>query len=178
MPAHEPQTIDRLKRGAARLLKAARAGDPAATARFAVFDNPPAEPQLKHALAVIAREAGFPGWAELKKTREGLDFSEFFARPGLGDTLNAWFSSHDEARAHQQAAGGVILPYRHQVFVTSTAILGRLGFEPDHPDWAAIGHDFVRPASSEAHARIAATLVRRFGPALRPGGKAGRHDAA
>lgn len=163
MLAHEPKTIDRLKRDAARLLKSARAGDPAAIARFAALDNPPAEPQLKHALAVIAREEGFAGWTELKTAREGMDFSEFFARPGLGDTLNAWFPTYDEAKAHQQAAGGVLLPYRHQVFVTSTAILGRLGFEDGHPDWTAIGHDFVRPASPDAHARITAALTRRFG---------------
>ena len=163
MPAHDDRTIDQFKRDAARLLKAARAGEPAATARFATLDNPPAEPQLKHALAVIAREEGFAGWAEMKQAREGLDFSEFFARPGLGDTLNAWFSTYDEAKAHQRAAGGVVLPYRHQVFVSSAAVLTRLGFEPDHPDWTAIDHDFVRPASAEAHARISAALTRRFG---------------
>ena len=162
MPVHDDDQLSRFKRDAARLLKAVRANDPAAQARFAVLDNPPAQPQLKHALAVVAREQGFAGWAEMKHEKEGLDFSEFFARPGLGDTLNAWFSTWDEARAHQAAAGGIILPYRHQVFVTSMAMLGRLGFEPDHPDWVAIGHDFVRPASADAHTRIAAALTRRF----------------
>lgn len=169
MLVHDAHPIDPFKRDAARLLKSARAGDAAALARFAVLDNPPPQPQLKHALAVIAREKGFPAWAELKSAHDkpGLDFSEFFARPGLGDTLNAWFSTYEEARAHQQAAGGVILPYRHQVFVSSLAMLGRLGFEPDHPDWVAIGHDFVRPASPAARARIAAALNRRFGREIR-----------
>lgn len=160
--AHDPKTVDQLKRDASRLLKAYRAGDPAAAARFAVLDNPPADLQFKHALAVIAREEGFTGWTELKQAREGLDFGEFFTRPGLGDTLNAWFSTYDDAKAHQGVAGGVVLPYRHQVFVSSTAILGRLGFEPDHPDWRAIGHDFVRPASPDAFARIKVALTRRF----------------
>ncbi|MEI9903603.1 MAG: hypothetical protein WDN06_06160 [Asticcacaulis sp.] len=154
--------VESFKRDAARLLKAQRAGDAAAQARFAALDHPPAEPQLKHALAVIARDEGFAGWAELKAAKQGVDFSEFFARPGLGDTLNAWFSTYDEAKAHQRAAGGVVLPYRHQVFVSSSAILGRLGFEPDHPDWQAIGHDFVRPGSPDAFARIKAALTRRF----------------
>ncbi len=160
--AHEPKSVDQFRRDAARLLKALRTGDAIARARFAALDNPPAEPQLKHALAVIAQEEGFSGWAELKQARDGMDFSEFFARPGLGDTLNAWFSTYDEAKAHQRAAGGVVLPYRHQVFVSSAAILSRLGFEPDHPDWQEIGLDFVRPASETAHARIKAALTRAF----------------
>ncbi len=163
MPAHDIHALDRFKRDAARLLKAARAQDATATARFAVLDNPPADPQLKHALTVIAREAGFAGWAEMKHSAGGLDFSEFFTRPGIGDTLNAWFPTWAEAKAHQAAAGGVILPYRHQVFVTSTAVLERLGFEAGHPDWRDIGYDFVRPASAVAHARIVAALTRRFG---------------
>ncbi|MBP2159979.1 MULTISPECIES: hypothetical protein [Asticcacaulis] len=42
-------------------------------------------------------------------------------------------------------------------------MLGRLGFEADHPDWRDIGYDFVRPVSEAAHARIKASLQRRFG---------------
>ena len=161
--ASPSSSVDQFKRDAARLLKAQRAGDPAALARFAALDHPPAQPQLKHALAVIAQAEGFPGWAELKQAEGGIDFSEFFTRPGIGDTLNAWFPTYDEAKAHQDAAGGVILPYRHQVFVSSIAILGRLGYEADHPDWQAIGYDFVKPASPDAHANIKAALIRRFG---------------
>jgi hypothetical protein len=54
------------------------------------------------------------------------------------------------------------LPYRHQFFVSSLAMLERLGFETDHPDWRDIGYDFVRPASEAAHTRIKASLQRRF----------------
>ncbi len=162
MPASAAPSLDTLKRDAARLLKQVRSGDVSARARFERLDNPPEAPQLKHALAVMAREAGFAGWTDLKQARTGLDFSEFFASPGLGDTLNAWFSTYDEAKTFHTNNGGVLLPYRQHVFVTSAAILDRLGFEAGHTDWAAIGYDFVRPLSTAAQARIKAALERRF----------------
>lgn len=165
MPAHDTPDIAQLKRDAARLLKAVRAGDASATLRLARLDNPPPEPQLKHALTVVAQEAGFDSWTTLKQSAGGLDFSEFFAGPGFRDSLNPWFNNYEEARAFLDANGGVLLPYRQHFFVSSLAILGRLGYEDDHPDWKDIGHDFVRPASDEAHSRIKATLDRRFGAA-------------
>ena len=155
--------LDSCKRDAARLLKAAKTGDSAALARFGVLENLPGSLQLKHALAVVAKEAGFDSWTALKAAREGLDFAEFFGGPRIKDSLNAWFASYDEGKAHQKAAGGVLLPYRNHVFVTSLDILPRLGYALDDPDWKEIGHDFVRPASMEAHARIKAALQRRFG---------------
>ena len=154
--------LDAYKRDAARLLKAARAGDAQALGRFARLDHPPTELQLKHALAVIAQEAGFDSWTSLKQTSEGLDFSEFFTAPGLKDSINHWFSTYDEAKAHQAAHGGILLPYRHQCFVTSDAILARLGFEADDPDWADMGYDWVKPALPSAHAAVKARLERRF----------------
>lgn len=163
MPEQASFSIDSLKRDAARLLKQARASDEAALERFASLRSPPETLQLKHALAVVADEAGFDSWAELKQTQTGLDFSEFFARPSFRDSLNPWFNNYEEAREFQAANGGVLLPYRHHFFVSSLAMLERLGFEADHPDWHNIGHDFVRPASEAAHARIKASLQRRFG---------------
>lgn len=155
--------ISAFKRDAARLLKGLRAGDADAETRFSILRETPASAQLKHALAVIAMEAGFECWTALKATRDEPDFSDIFVRPGISDSLNAWFSTYDEARTYHQAHGGLLLPYRHQVFVTSLAALTRLGFETDHPDWIAIGYDFVQPASAGAHGRIKAALLRRFG---------------
>lgn len=163
MPEQAPFSVDSLKRDAARLLKQARAGDEAALKRFASLRSPPETLQLKHALAVVADEAGFDSWTELKQTQSGLDFSEFFAGPSLRDSLNPWFNNYEEARAFHAANGGVLLPYRHHFFVSSLAMLERLGFEADHPDWCDIGYDFIRPASEAAHARIKTSLQRRFG---------------
>ncbi len=164
MSATAAMSLDAYKRDAARLLKQVRSGDASARARFERLDNPPESPQLKHALAVVAQEAGFAGWTALKDAGTGLDFSEFFAAPGLGDSLNVWFATYAEAKAFHAANGGVLLPYRRHYFVTSMALLDRLGFEPGHTDWAAIGYDFVEPKSPAAQARIKAALERRFKP--------------
>ena len=161
MPQPASKPLDAYKRDATRLLKAVRAGDAVARQRFDSLDHPPAELQLKHALAVVARDAGFDSWTALKQA-QGVDFSELFGRPGLRDSLNPWFATYEEARAHLDANGGVLLPYRSHCFVSSLEILPRLGYERDDPDWKEIGHDFVRPASTEAHARIKARLNRRF----------------
>lgn len=160
--------ISAYKRDAARLLKAARSDDDftraEAAQRFARLASLRDDIQLKHALAVVALEAGYKNWADLKQNAEAaFDFTEFFGQPGLADSINHWFPNYDEAKAHQMVNGGVLLPYRTQCFVTSEAVLGRLGFEPDHPDWAAIDHDFVKPSSPEAHGRVMAALQRRFG---------------
>lgn len=162
MPATALKPLDSYKRDAARLLKSMRTGDATAIARFARLDNPPADLQLKHALAVVAQEAGFESWTALKQSSEEVDFSEIFASPGLKDSINHWFRNYDEAKVHHAAHGGVLLPYRSQAFVTSFDILPRLGYEIDDPDWRDIGHDFVKPASDAAHERIKARLTRRF----------------
>jgi len=161
LPHTKPISV--YKRDAARLLKAVRAGDSDAETRFSILRQAPASPQLKHALAVVAMEAGYECWTALKAAGDQPDFSDIFVRPGISDSLNAWFSTYEEAKTYHQVHGGVLLPYRHQVFVTSLAVLTRLGYEQDHPDWKEIGHDFVRPASAAAHARIKGALLRRFG---------------
>lgn len=162
-------SIDHHRRAAVRLLKAMRSDDALRQAmamqRFARLASqlPPQALQLKHALAVIAHEAGYANWIALKQACDAGDFSEFFAAAGLKDSINAWFADYDEAAAHRAETDGILLPYRHQYFVTSTAILPRLGYDLDDRDWHDIGFDFVRPASAAAHARIRAALTRRFG---------------
>jgi hypothetical protein len=41
-----------------------------------------------------------------------------------------------------------------------------LGIDPDDPDWARIGYDFVRPRDPEAHLRL---LQARFNAMLARG---------
>ncbi|MEQ4204287.1 ankyrin repeat domain-containing protein [Actinopolymorpha sp. B9G3] len=55
-----------LKREAKRWLRTLRANDPDARARFVrAHPHAPAHPGLRHVQQAIAREYGFPGWAEL-----------------------------------------------------------------------------------------------------------------
>lgn len=163
MPEQASFSLDSLKRDAARLLKLARAGDAAALRRFDCLSNPPEALQLKHALTVVADETGYDSWIALKQAQSGLDFSEFFGSPGFKDSLNHWFNNYEEGRAFLEAHGGVLLPYRHHVFVSSLAMVERLGFEADHTDWRDVGYDFVRPKSQAAFERIKLSLTRRFG---------------
>lgn len=55
------------RRRAKSLLKAAKAGDPAALARFQIHHFTPGDLQLSAAQLVIARESGFDSWAKLKR---------------------------------------------------------------------------------------------------------------
>lgn len=59
--------LESLKKEAKRWMKALRADEAAARARFArVHPNPPAAPTLRDVQFALARERGFSGWAELK----------------------------------------------------------------------------------------------------------------
>ena len=82
--AHDLKSIDTYKRDAARLLKAVRADDATARDRFRRLENAPAGLQLKHALTVIAHEAGFPTWTALKSAAEEVVVTgSRIARPNL-----------------------------------------------------------------------------------------------
>jgi len=60
-------TLDNLKKEAKRWLKALRAGDDAARARFRrAHPDAPADPGLRDVQHALAREHGLPGWSVLK----------------------------------------------------------------------------------------------------------------
>ena len=62
-----PLNFEQLQNQARDLLRQFRAADPEALARWdAQFARRPKVLQLAHAQAVLAREAGFPSWAQLK----------------------------------------------------------------------------------------------------------------
>ena len=64
-------TLDNLKKEAKRWLKALRASDGAARARFErALPNGPATPTLRDVQRALAHEHGFPGWAKLKQAFE------------------------------------------------------------------------------------------------------------
>ena len=68
--------------------------------------------------------------------------------------LNRWFVTYEAAREALDSAGGFLLPYRHQFFVSSPDAIRELGLDPDDPDWERIGWDWVRPADLEARERL------------------------
>jgi len=66
------ENIDSLRKEAKRWLRALRAGDLDALARFRqVYPDGSAEPVLREVQHALTREAGYAGWIELTHTLEG-----------------------------------------------------------------------------------------------------------
>jgi len=142
---------------AAKLLKAVRSNNSIlshpATIRFQRLpefsSKTPAEIaatklQLKHALAVIARENNFNSWADLK-VQTG------FIKGGF---LNNWFNTYAEAKAYQQQFGGFLLPYKQQFFICEATYIEHIGFNPNDPDWILIDRDWVSEKNPAAKQRL------------------------
>ena len=68
--------------------------------------------------------------------------------------LNRWFTTYEEARASLDAEGGYLLPYKNQFFITLSEGIRDLGLDPNDPDWARIGWDWVQPKDPEAWQRL------------------------
>ena len=74
--------------------------------------------------------------------------------PTMDAIVNRWFTSYESARASLQSEGGYLFPYGNQYFVTQGEGVRELGLDPDDPDWARIGWDWVRPLDPEARQRL------------------------
>jgi ankyrin repeat protein len=73
VPLPAAPSLEQLRKQAKDLLRAARAGEPAAVARMAAHHPRPNEaPKLTGAQLVVAREHGFPSWARLRAYLERL----------------------------------------------------------------------------------------------------------
>ena len=107
-----------------------------------------------HCQHVIALEHGFAGWGALLAASLPLAACVTMHVPRMSAWLNQWFANYDEARAALDEGGGYLLPFRNQFFVTTADAVRELGLDPEDPDWARIGHDFVRPRDPEAHLRL------------------------
>ena len=166
------KSLDDAKIRARLLLKALRSDEPErvreAVARFqawaplksltsAELTGPHSRIQLKHALAVIALEAGHDSWAALKRAM--TDPTERLYPRHPGGFLNAWFTSYEEARACREMQGGFLFPYRSQFFVAGAQyVTDALKLSPNDADWARIGYDWARPLDAAAWKRLSARL--------------------
>jgi hypothetical protein len=163
------EDIEEYRIRASRLLKALR-GEDAVLAKRAeerlrqlpqvvVLSND--EIRRKHALAVVAREAGFAGWAELKSAIEVLgefDPARLVDRP-TGGFINLWYRSYEEARAVVDGeTRRYLFPYRTQFFVCEAGLIETAGVDPFDADWDRMGRDWVKPANEAARGRLARKL--------------------
>lgn len=162
MSTSPSSSLDDLRRQARRLLRAARLGEAEALARLARlrgFSGYATErigdhAQLKHALAAVAEEAGFPSWPAAKAALEIRDLGLPMWEHSLAPLLNRWFARYEEARANREQEGGYLLPYQNQFFVCESEGVRLLGLPPEDPDWQRIGHDWVQPKDLAALARL------------------------
>jgi hypothetical protein len=178
-----PVNFEEYKIRTSRLLHDLRSPDPkvslAAAERFCAHpdwlaDKPAtllqhrSRVQRKHALAVVAKEAGFRDWAELKAAMSGerepaFDTMRLFP-PRSAAFLNLWFRTYEEASVVlRKTPWRFLFPYKHQFFVCEPGFLEARGIDPKDPDWERIGHDWVRPRNAAAHARLSAMLRRTLG---------------
>ena len=74
--------------------------------------------------------------------------------PRMDAVLNRWFTTYAEARSSLESEGGYLLPFKSQFFVTLSEGVRELGLDPDDPDWALIGWDWVEPKDREAWERL------------------------
>jgi hypothetical protein len=131
-----------------------------------------AQIRLKHALAVIAAEQGQPSWLALKATTETSVQAphaaevkpgrEMYAR-GLDVLLNRWFARYEDARAAREQEGGWLLPFDKQFFICEAEGIRVLGLDPDDPDWALIGWDWVQPQDPAAWLRLKQKRAQQVG---------------
>ena len=151
------------------LLKQLKQAEASAAARFRVlpYYNSLSEHELlaqkvqrKHALLVVALEAGFGSWEELKASlTPPLD--ELLMPRGSSGFLNEWHSDYEMAKAAREAGGGYLFPYKSQFFIVQRGYIELLGLNPDDTDWALMGYDAVKPADAAAWGRMRGRLERR-----------------
>lgn len=154
--------IDRLKDDARRLHKQAGAGDPRALARLAPVRKQDEPVQRRHCLAARARELGFTGWPHARAVLSGERFDDFgtlLYPPGASAHWNIWSADYGEARGIREEHGGYLLAYRHQFLIVDHYFIETIGLDPEDPDWARIGRDWVKPGDVDARARLYEKLI-------------------
>jgi hypothetical protein len=124
--------------------------------------------KLKHALNIIAHEHDFDSWAEFKQQLERQELYRAYKQKDPYYTLlypqrcrrfmNEWHSNYEVANTELGRLGGYLLPYKNQFFICESAYIEELGLDPDDPDWALIGWNWVLPDDLEAWKRLDSKL--------------------
>lgn len=152
-----------LKVRAEILQKEFESGDPEAIKRLRSVPERPV--QRRHCLQVIAREFGFASWTQMKNVLSGEehdgDFGTLLCPPRCAVQTNLWYRDYAEAAEIRAQKNRYLLGYRKQFFVVDRYFLDTLGLDPDDPDWALMGFDWVQPLDVAARARLYAKLIGR-----------------
>lgn len=118
--------------------------------------------QRRHCLTVSALRLGFRSWTHALEVLDGEcdDFGTLLYPASCSGHWNIWSAHYDEARGIREAHGGYLLAYRRQFLIVDRDYIDSLSLDPDDPDWAAIGRDWVRPRDRGARARLYEKLVQ------------------
>lgn len=112
----------------------------------------------RHALEVIAREAGFKSWKDL------IDDHDTAWYPRKNSLITDWFDTYNEARECLEEKGGYLLTFRGRYFIACAEYIEILGLDPDDRLWREIGFDCKRPADKKAMRRLLEKLESSMEP--------------
>ncbi len=116
----------------------------------------------RHCLAAIAREFGFEGWSHAACVLGGKptdDYGKLLYPRGCAAHTNIWSASYEEARDIREQHGGFLLAYQRQFIVVEDEFIRTMGLDPDDPDWAEMGRDWIKPADPSARQRLYGKLI-------------------
>ena len=162
--------MEHMKKRARALQRGAQQGDPAALVRLrrlpelkALSDEALRERvRRRHCLALQARALGLNGWSHLSalwNEPAAREFGTLFYPASFAGHWNIWSAAYDEARAIRAQHGGYLLPYRQQFLIVEPAFIADLGLDPDAPEWACMGRDWVEPRDVVARHRLCRRLL-------------------
>lgn len=120
----------------------------------------PGHIKRRHCLAVVAKELGFSSWPQaVHALRDGTSFGDFLYPARCGGHINIWCASYEDALGVQTQQGGYLLAYSNQYLVVEESYIQTLGLDPQDPDWARIGWNWVEPIDVEARKRLLDKLI-------------------
>lgn len=113
---------------------------------------------LKEAFALLASQAGYASWREMKEVVEAHEL----LRPKHASAIwSVWYSSKEEATKHLEENGGYLLPFQKQFFICDDDYILNLGIALDDPDLAKVGHDFSDPNDFDAWQRLLEKIAEK-----------------
>ena len=119
--------------------------------------------RLRDCLNIIATRVGFETWTQAKAAISGqagvLDYGKLLYPAPSGGHINRWYTSYQEAAEVQVAEGGWLLAYKRQFLIVDRHFVESLGLDPEDPDWAAIGFNWVVPSDPLARIRLYSRLI-------------------
>lgn len=157
------KTIRYIKSQARRLQRDAQAEAAEALRRIAKARGEDEIIRRRHCLATLAREFGFDGWHALVRawSEPGPVHQGTFLYPlSAGAHWNVWSANYQQACCIRSEHGGFLLGYRNQYFIAESGYIDDLGLDSQHPDWKAMGRNWIAPEDLEARDRLTLKLVR------------------